>query len=257
MTQAEAFQSMLAHHRELEEGVVTRAAAVIEAEKRGGSYRRPLGRLVAFVADEVLPHARAEEQTIYHVAAAHPEGDRLVKEMVAEHRGLVAGVERLATATEGSAAAAQARELASSFVAHVAKENDALLPPLLADEQVDVASVLDELHRLTERDRRPVERTGHPGRDPEDRLVSLLLEAASELATAGQGDRACQLAAGAWAELREARPDLAARVTAALHRLVRDVPGTAPAVAGVPGAGSDDAEADLDVRALPDVRRRR
>jgi uncharacterized protein (DUF2249 family) len=85
--------------------------------------------------------------------------------------------------------------------------------------------------------------------------LSLLLEAASELAAVGQGDRACQLAAGAWATLREARPDLAARVTAALHRLVRDVPGSEPAVAAGPGAGSDGTEADLDVRALVPARR--
>ena len=155
MTEIEAFKSMLAHHRDLEEGVAARAAAVTEAEKRGTSCSEPVGRLVAFLADEVLPHAQAEEQTIYQVAAARPEQDRLVREMVAEHRALVARADRLATLSEAPAAAEEARGIATSFSAHVARENDTLLPPLLADDQVDLPGVLEELRRLTERTRRP------------------------------------------------------------------------------------------------------
>lgn len=257
MTEVEAFQSMVAHHRRLEEGLTARAAAVVAAaEGDGASYRQPVATLVAFMAEEVLPHARAEERTIYQVAATHPGRYGLVREMVAEHRALAAAVERLATVTDGPAAARQARQLATSFVAHVTKENDALLPPLLADDQVDLARVLEELHHLTERERQPLPMAGKVGRDPEDRLVTLLLDALSELARAGQGDRACQLAAAAWAALREARPDLAARATAGLHGLAREVPSSEPDVgAGVPGAGSPDADADLDVRALAPARR--
>jgi hypothetical protein len=158
-TEVEAFKSMLAHHRELEEGVAARAAAVTQAQKRGTSCRAPVGRLVAFLDDEVLPHARAEEQTIYRVAAARLEGDRLVREMLAEHRALVARAERLARVSDARGAALAAQEIATSFAAHVARENDALLPPLLEDTGVDLACVLRELRLLTERTTQPAAMT--------------------------------------------------------------------------------------------------
>lgn len=152
MTEVEAFQSMLAHHRTLQEGVTGRAAAVVVAAAGDGdAYRLPMAKLIAFLAEDVLPHAWAEERTIYRAVGAHSGQDSLVHEMVAEHRAFVARATRLATTTDGPAAAREARELAASFAAHVAKENDALLPPLLADDTVDLASELAELHRMTER----------------------------------------------------------------------------------------------------------
>jgi hypothetical protein len=39
---------------------------------------------------------------------------------------------------------------AAFFSADVAKENEALLPALLADDQVDLSVLVSELHQLTE-----------------------------------------------------------------------------------------------------------
>lgn len=83
-------------------------------------------------------------------------------------------------------------------------------------------------------------------------VLSLLLQAARALARAGHADGACQLAAAAWAALREPRPDLAARVTAALHGLTRTA-GIAPGSGAPTAAGGCDP--DLDVRDLPPARR--
>jgi uncharacterized protein (DUF2249 family) len=91
--------------------------------------------------------------------------------------------------------------------------------------------------------------------------MALLLEAAAVLARAGQADRASRIAASAWAAVREPRPDLAVKVTAALHGLARRVDG-APAVAEPPGSREPDTrqagpapDPDLDVRDLPPARR--
>ena len=59
--------------------------------------------------------------------------------------------------------------------------------------------------------------------DPQAAVLRLLLQATSALARAGQAERACRIAAAAWAALREPRPDLAANVTVALHGLTRHV----------------------------------
>jgi uncharacterized protein (DUF2249 family) len=85
-----------------------------------------------------------------------------------------------------------------------------------------------------------------------------LLAWATALAGAGQADRACRLAAAAWAALREPRPDLAVRVTAALHGLARhagSTPGQAGSTGGPPGARTSAGDPVLDVRDLPPARR--
>ena len=63
--------------------------------------------------------------------------------------------------------------------------------------------------------------------DPQAALVTMLLQATTALARVGQADQACRLAASAWAALREPRPDLAVRVTGALHGLARRLDGKA------------------------------
>ncbi len=89
-------------------------------------------------------------------------------------------------------------------------------------------------------------------------MLSLLLQAATALARTGQADRACRLAAAAWAALREPRPDLAVTVTAALHGLARHA-GGAPVQAGPAGGNpavrTPASDPDLDVRDLPPARR--
>jgi uncharacterized protein (DUF2249 family) len=146
------------------------------------------------------------------------------------------------------------------FSAHVAKENDLLLPALVADEEMDLAGLLADMHHLTQAAQAEHAAEEAPGADPAATALSLLLDGAAELARAGQGDRACRLVASAWATLRVDRPDLAVRVTAALHRLARLVVGQPVAfrTAGdTSGDSSDTAGADpeLDVRALAPAQR--
>jgi uncharacterized protein DUF488 len=72
--------------------------------------RAAVGGFIAYLAEEVLPHAAAEEKAIYP----------------------------LAVLTDGGAAAGQARQIAELFAAHAAKENNVLLPVLLDDATVDL-----------------------------------------------------------------------------------------------------------------------
>ncbi len=258
---AGALEAMVAHHAALADGVARRVAALRAVVDGSGHHEAPRAELVAYLAKEVLPHAMAEEDTLYRAAAAEADLAETVAGLVDEHRRLVSLVERLATAGDANAAATEATAVGALFAAHVAKENGLVLPPLAADDAVDLAGLLVQLHQLTEaaRDETSVtEDVTNP--DAEATLLRLLLGAAGELADAGQGDAACRLAAEAWASVRTARPDLAVRVTAVLHRLVRSVTAepvtlsagrrsTGPSVA----AGGTDAV--LDVRALVPAQR--
>ncbi len=227
ITGTEAYEGgMRTHHRVLSEQLSTRAAAVSEAVTAGRPHQAAVASLVAYLAGEVLPHAAAEEQAIYPAAALHGGLIGTVSEMLAEHHTLSAAAGVLTGLADGTAAAGQARQIAELFAAHAARENDVLLPALLADHDVDLAALLAQMHRRAEEAARAAPPGDTTSRDPQSALVGLLLEAARALARAGQVDLACQLRrCGVGLVLREERPDLAVTLTAALHGLQHAGPG--------------------------------
>ena len=261
ITGTEAYEAMRTHHRMLSEQLSSRAAAVSEAVTAGRPHETAVAGVIAYLAEEVLPHAAAEEQTLYPAAAMHEDLIGAVNEMIAEHGTLSAAAGALAGLADGSAAAGQARQIAELFTAHAARENDVLLPALLADADVDLAALLGQMHHRAGEAAKPAPAGSTPARDPQAAVLGLLLDAATALARAGQADLASQLAAAAWTILREDRPDLAVTVTAALHGLARraDGPFRAGSPGGdVPGAAGSAAipgEPALDVRDLPPARR--
>jgi len=252
ITASEAYEAILEHHERLGEELAARADVVSGAVAAGQPYGAAVAGLVAYLAEEVLPHAAAEEKTIYP-AAVRAGLAGTVEEMVAEHVTLSALGARVASLTDDQEAAEQAQQVARLFTAHAARENNLLLPALLADPSVDLAGLLARMHGGAGHDELPAPGVRKPEDDAQATLVSLVLQAAAALARGGEADRACKIAASAWAALRDDRPDLAAKVTAALHGLARRVDER-------PGGGERDAAATeedhvLDVRDLAPARR--
>jgi len=257
---ASTLQAMLDHHAALADGVARRVNALRVAAEHQDHHEAVGAELLAYLAKEVLPHAMAEERTLYQAAAAKAELAETVESMIDEHRQLVSLTERLATARDASSAAAEAEAIGALFASHVAKENSLILPPLAADESVDLSGLLARMHRLTEAE--PEATPGDEDRrtnDTEATLVRLVLDAAGQLADVGRGDDACKLAAEAWAAVRVGRPELAVRVTAALHRLVRSVTAEPVSLSAGPSASEPalaaSGEAVLDVRPLVPAQR--
>jgi uncharacterized protein (DUF2249 family) len=104
--------------------------------------------LVEWGWNELLPHARAEEGALYQAAAARPEGWLLVAAMMAEHATIGDLVDALAKTTEPVDVAMAAGALQVAFSMHVAKENDQILPLLVAAPDVSVADLLRGMHEL-------------------------------------------------------------------------------------------------------------
>lgn len=262
ITGTEAYEAMRTHHRVLSEQLTSRAAAVGEAVTAGRSHEAAVASLVEYLSGEVLPHAVAEEETIYLAAALQTGLIGTVNEMLAEHNALSAAAEALTGLAEGAAVAGQATQIAELFTAHAARENDVLFPALLADHEVDLAVLLARMHRRAEDAAKATPAGDTTSRDPQGALLGLLLEAARALARGGRADLACELAAAAWTIVRNERPDLAVTVTAVLHGLARRA-GGGPAQAGAPAsAGEPDSdtggaagEPDLDVRDMPPAQR--
>jgi len=248
-----AYEAIRAHHRALGDGLTERANAVFRAAVDGRPHEPAVADFVAYVGEEILPHAAAEEKTIYPAVVARTHLGNLIGEMITEHASLSMSAARLATLTDGVAAAEQAQEIAELFGSHAAKENDVLLPALIADGTVDLAELLGQMHRNLE-PAAPASQGN--GADPQAAVLTLLLQATGALARAGAADLACRIAASAWATVHESRPDLATKVTTALHGLTRRVDGAAPEESAHHcDCGHEAADLELDVRELRPAQR--
>ncbi len=255
ITDADAFKAMLAHHRTLEDQVTQRVVALRESVAKNGPHEAAQSELVAYLAKEVLPHAIAEEHSIYEAARSLPDLASTVEVMIAEHRELATSVEALATSQSPADVTNHAASIERLFSTHVAKENDLLLPALQSNDTVSLSDLLVQMHLLTDAAQHESSTAGDVSTpDTDTTLVGLLMEASNLLAEAGHSDRACRLAAQTWATIRIPRPDLAERVTAALHRLVRPV-SNEPIAFSTPKKTGESTASMLDVRKLAPAHR--
>ena len=141
----EQVRQIVHHHAVLRRGLERRAGALCEAAENGIRFQRQLKTLREYMTGEILPHAQAEERTLYPAAAAHARGSELVRALTAEHRELAYLAGRLQPGADGTEAATVSEWIATLFAGHVAKENDLLLPALTGSG-ADLAALLAEMH---------------------------------------------------------------------------------------------------------------
>lgn len=143
----EAAASIGAHHAELNEDLRVRVAALGDAVRSGADTGPAHEALITYLDRELLPHAAAEE------AALYPAGDTgitamLVQAMCDEHRNLVERVGALRGTTDALDAATDAGAILALFESHLSKENDLLIPALVASPDVSLADLLRGMHEL-------------------------------------------------------------------------------------------------------------
>ncbi|MEO6205690.1 MAG: DUF2249 domain-containing protein, partial [Mycobacteriales bacterium] len=146
---ARAAQAVERHHAELA-GALALKVEALTALVRGG---KPLDEelradLVGWCRTDLVPHALAEESTLYRAAAQRPEGRLLVEAMLAEHQLLLGLVDDLEQATDPATAGLTAHALRVVFDAHLSKENRQVLPLLVGAPDVSVAELLGDLAEL-------------------------------------------------------------------------------------------------------------
>ena len=162
---ARAAEAVEEHHARLAGALALKAEALAALARAGRSDELAATRddLVGWARTELVPHARAEEDTLYRVAAERPEGRLLVEAMLAEHEVIVGLVDDLSRAVETVGAAATAAALRVLFETHLAKENDQVLPLLVADPDVSVADLLGGMHALLGDAEAPADEAGCGG----------------------------------------------------------------------------------------------
>ncbi len=147
----QAVRSILEHHTQLAAHLTDRVQALLAVVRTGGDVDEARGELVAFLDDALMPHAAAEEQTLYVAARDLPRGRLLVEGMIAEHRALADRVSAVRDQRERIELAATAAEIRALFSVHLYKENDLMLP-LLVEEKADLPALLHNTHHLLSHD---------------------------------------------------------------------------------------------------------
>jgi uncharacterized protein (DUF2249 family)/iron-sulfur cluster repair protein YtfE (RIC family) len=167
-----AFSAMLDHHAKLRGELDSLVASLRDAVAAGGGHEPAKRALVAFVDQHVLPHAAAEEGSIYPAAADDERVELFVDSMVLEHRELERKAQTLRSADTPARALSSAEGLAAVFAVHVEKENDLLLPALQKRPGASLSTLLRDMHdRLAEPDD---EAHAHPKDDAEELDVRTL-----------------------------------------------------------------------------------
>ena len=147
---ARAAEAVEQHHAQMAGTLAVRVEALLGAAAAGDQERAGAARaeLVSWCERELVPHALAEEKTMYPAAQAKPEGRLLVEGMLAEHTAIVGLVKEVAESADLVRAAAAAKALQVMFDSHLAKENELVLPLLVAAADVSVAELLGGMHEL-------------------------------------------------------------------------------------------------------------
>ncbi len=143
----EAAAAIMAHHAELHDGLHERVTELLDAARHDCPCEGRGEGIVAFLDREILPHAAAEEQTLYP-AADRGSSAILVEAMRAEHRDLTGRVAELRSAPDLIAAVSEASAILALFESHLAKENDRLIPALLSLPDVSLGELLAGMHEL-------------------------------------------------------------------------------------------------------------
>lgn len=136
------------HHSQLARGLAGRVDAVLDAvDTLSPAVDAARTELARYSKEELLPHAAAEEDSLYRAGAGLPTSELLVAAMTAEHVSLRGLVDDVVEARSSARLAAAAGALRSLFEAHLAKENDSLLPALVAAGE-DLGALVSDLHHL-------------------------------------------------------------------------------------------------------------
>lgn len=132
------------HHSAMVAELDRLSAAVRDAAP--GDYDTARDELARWFETVLVPHADEEEATTYHAGDELPEGHLLIQAMVREHVLIKRLVALFRESEPAAAAAAYGRAAFEAFDSHQRKENELILPLLVAAPGVSLAKVMGHAH---------------------------------------------------------------------------------------------------------------
>lgn len=145
--QQDTVRAILDHHERLGRTMADHVVTIARAADQLAAPHERRDRLVAFCAEEVVPHAEAEEKTLYKAAEGLPGTELLLRAMLREHTVLKERLAELEAARTPGETIAAASALNALFESHLYKENELLLPALV-EADVDLAELLAGMHEI-------------------------------------------------------------------------------------------------------------
>ncbi|MFD6675669.1 DUF2249 domain-containing protein [Rhodococcus zopfii] len=145
---AHAVDAIRNHHAEIAGRIAHLTDALLDAVETNTDAEVARRAVVDYLTGTLLPHAIAEEQTLYPAAARRVDAKLLVESMIAVHRRIAALVDRIEHEVSPTRAAAAGYALRSMFDAHLVDENDRILPVVAADPDVSLAGAVEGMHDL-------------------------------------------------------------------------------------------------------------
>lgn len=147
---AQAVEAVMEHHAELARALGRHIERLLNAAIGGeaNASEKAKQALLLWCQSELVPHAMAEEASMYPKAHEDPSARLLVDAMIAEHRTIVALIQKIDAVSNPVLVAAKAEALGALFDSHLAKENEQILPLLAAAQDVSLARILGGMHEL-------------------------------------------------------------------------------------------------------------
>jgi uncharacterized protein (DUF2249 family) len=148
--EAAAARSAREHHEELTISLMALVETLlaVTAQSDWDTADAARQRVVTWARHHLWPHAQAEEAVIYPAARSIDTGRLLVDALLAEHRALADLIVAVDQAVNPVAAAAKAEALLAVFSAHVAKEDEQVIPLLAEAPEVSLDVLLHRTHAL-------------------------------------------------------------------------------------------------------------
>lgn len=147
MTDQEAAEAIRAHHDEMSTALRRQIETLATAIRAGDPAAEPRSQLLNYLEHELMPHAAAEEKALYP-AADRGTAALLMRAMRNEHVDIVSRVDALRGADDGLEVLGIASAILALFESHLAKENDLVIPSLVADPGVSLGQLLGGMHEL-------------------------------------------------------------------------------------------------------------
>lgn len=147
---AKAVEAVKEHHAQLSDALALHVEALIGAAVQTDQPGTAAASkaLLQWCADELVPHALAEEASMYPKAHEDSRARLLIDAMIIEHHEIIALIDAIRAASAPVRAAANAQALRILFESHLVKENEQILPLLAASSDVSLTEILNGMHEL-------------------------------------------------------------------------------------------------------------
>jgi hypothetical protein len=145
---ADCIAQIRERHQQLGADLERLALRVDDAED-DTKFRHAQADLVRWARVELGTYADGEESTLHRAARTVRAAQPLLEALEAEHRLIADLIDEVEAAETQCAAAAWAGALLRAYEYHAATDDGVLLPMLVADPTIDVASLLYRLEGLT------------------------------------------------------------------------------------------------------------